>query len=732
MRTGRSTDWQDLIYKTGLITNHQLGYAGGTDITQYALSAGYYKETGIYYGQGFERYSLKASVDQQFGKRVKVGISTLNTFTITDGEGANPLGQALRASPLVSPYNADGTLLNDFVPGSASQVWNPLANFTVPGAVIQKRKRFGTFTTAYADISILDGLKYRFNAGVELRSDIYGEFYASKTTNNLGGLSTAQNRTNFRTNYTLENILTYDKVFAKKHKVNFTGLFSLQEQSTQGNEFRNNTIAADDLQYYNPTYGANLVGEGSEEKWDILSYMARVNYSYDERYLLTLTMRTDASSRLAPGNKDNLFPSAAVAWNVHREEFLKSQRTFSSLRVRASYGRVGNTAISAYQTLGALTSIVYNYGDATTTGVFLTNVPNPDLTWEYTSTLNLGVDFGILNNRISGSLEAYKQKTDNLLLPQTLPATSGVPNPIVTNVGKTQNKGIELHLSTVNFQGRDRNSFSWTTDLNFFINRGKITQLAGGVLNDPTNSRFVGQPLGVFYDWKKDGIWQATAADTARAILLGQTVTGVGSVIGNIKRADISGPEGKPDNKLSDTYDRIILGSSQPKWEGGMTNRFSYRGFDLTVVAFARWGHMIKSGLHGGGFANTFQATYNNIKTRYWTPTNGENEYPKPNANNTNTPNNSLLGYFDGSFVKIRTISLGYNLSPSVVKKLGVRTARIYTTIEDPFILFSPFVNKYGGIDPEASGGSANPAIATLNLDTPSNWSIIFGINISL
>ncbi len=731
MNTGRSTNWQKLIYKTGIITNHQLGYSGGTDITQFALSGGYFKETGIYYGQGFERFSLKASVDQQFGKRIKVGVNSLTTYTVTEGDGANPMGQALRASPLVSPYNADGTLLNDFVPGSASQVWNPLANFKVPGAVVQKRKRFGNFTTLFADVNLSGGLKYRFNAGVELRSDIYGEFFASKTTNNLGGLSTAQNRTNFRTNYTLENILTYDKIFAKRHKVNFTGLFSLQEQSTQGNEFRNNTIAADDLQYYNPTYGANLAGEGTEEKWDIISYMARVNYSYNDRYLFTLTMRTDASSRLAPGNKDNLFPSAAAAWILSKESFLINSRAVSSLKLRASYGRVGNTAISAYQTLGALSSITYNFGDATTTGVFLSNVPNPDLTWEYTSTFNVGIDFGFLKNRITGTLEAYKQSTDNLLLPQNLPSTSGIPNAIVTNVGKTENKGIELQLSTINFQGRNRNSFSWTTDLNFFINRGKITQLAGGVLKDPGNSRFVGHPIGVFYDWQKIGIWQATAADTALAILWGQTVTGVGSVIGNIKRADLSGPDGKPDNKLTDTYDRIILGSSQPKWEGGMTNRFSYRGFDLTIVAFARWGHMIRSNLHGGGFVNTFQGTYNNIKTRYWTPTNGENEYPKPNANNTNTPNNSLLGYFKGSYLKIRTISLGYNLSQSFLRRFGIRGARAYTTVEDPFILFSPFVNKYGGLDPEAAGGSGNPSIATLNLDTPSNWTIIFGINIS-
>lgn len=729
--TGRSTDWQDLIYKTGIITNHQLALSGGTENTQYALSGGYFKETGIYYGQGFERYSIKASVDQQVAKWIKVGVSTLNTYTVTDGEGANPLAQALRASPMVSPYNADGSLLNDFVPGSASQVWNPLANFLVPGASVQKRKRFGTFTTAYADMTILPGLKYRFNAGVELRSDIYGEFYASKTTNNLGGLSTSQNRTNFRTNYTLENILTYDKTFAKDHKILFTGLFSLQEQTQQNNTFRNSAIASDDLQYFNPTYGTNLVGEGDYEKWDILSYMGRLNYSFKDRYLLTLTMRVDGSSRLAPGNKYNTFPSAAVAWNITRESFMDNVRAISNLKLRASYGRVGNTAISAYQTLGSLSGLVYNFGDATTTGLYFSNVANPDLTWEYTSTLNLGLDFGLLNNRISGTVEVYKQFTESLLLPQNLPATSGIPNAIVTNVGKTTNQGIELQLSTQNILARSRNSFGWSTDLNFFINRGKITQLANGVMQDVANSRFVGYPIGVFYDWKRDGIWQATAADTALALSLGQTVKGVSSVIGDIKRVDVSGPDGKPDGKYTDTYDRVILGSSQPKWEGGMTNRFTFRGFDLTIVAFARWGYMIKSALHGAGFANTFQATYNNIKTRYWTPTNGENEFPKPNANRTNTPNNSLLGYFDGSFVKIRTISIGYTLPPSYLKRLGAKSIKMYATVEDPFILFSPFVNKYGGLDPEAAGNAGSPSIATLNLDTPPTRSFIFGLNIS-
>jgi TonB-linked SusC/RagA family outer membrane protein len=724
IRKGRNTNWQKLIYKPGFITNHQLSISGGSEITQFSISGGYFKETGIYPGQDFERFSIKASLDQQLGKIFKVGLNSLNTFTTTKGESANPMAQALRSSPLVSPYDSLGNLVNEYVPGSASQVWNVLGNF-LPGASVEKRKRFGTFTTLYVDVNILKGLKYKFNAGAEIRSDVYGNFYAAKTSNNQGSQSTSQNRSNFRTNYTLENIITYDNTFFKKHKLNFTGVYSFQEQKTQSNQFGNTNIAADYLQYYNPTFGANLVGEGSFEQWDLLSYMARVNYSFDDRYLLTLAVRSDGSSRLAPGNKYHTYPSAAVAWNIHKENFFNASG-ISNLKLRVSYGSVGNANIDPYQTLGLLSPIVYNFGSTTTTGVFPTNAPNSSLAWEYTSTINVGLDFGILHNRISGSLEVYKQFTNSLLLRQNLPQSSGTPNPILKNVGKTENKGIELQLSTVNIAGRSRNNFSWTTDLNIFLNRGKITKLANGVTKDVANNWFVGSPIGVYYDYKRVGIWQNTNKDSALAKSLGLTVTGAGSVIGQIRVDDLNG-----DSKIDATNDRMIIGSSQPDWEGGMTNRFGFKGFDLTIVAFARVGGTLKSTLQGGGFVNTFQGTYNNLKAHYWTPTNGENYYPKPNANYTNTPMGSLLGYFEGTYVKIRALSLGYNLPKNVADKIGARSVRIYSTAEDPIILFSAYRKKFGGLDPENAGNSSSPSVTQLNVDTPSNWSLIFGVNIS-
>lgn len=731
---GRSTDWQKLVYQTGIVTNHQLGVMGGNEITQYAMSAGYYNETGVYPGQSFERFSLKISIDQQLGKFIKVGVSSLNSFGTTKGENANPMSQALRASPLASPYDTSGNLINYFVPGSANQVWNPLDNF-LPGASVETRKRLGTFTTLYVDATLARGLKYRFNTGADIRSDVYGNFYASNTTNNMGGASSANNQTSLYTNYTLENILTYDHTFAGKHRVSLTGLYSYQQKQSQNNSFSYTGLLSDNAQYFNPALGFNLSGTGSLSPTTTISYMGRVNYAYNDKYLLTLTLRSDASSVLANGNKQHAFPSAAVGWNLMKEKFLDHSRNISNLKLRASYGSVGNPSISPYQTLGSLTTQVYNYGTVTTTGLYPNGAPNPSLHWEYTSTLNVGVDFGFFQNRISGSLEFYHAYTKDMIMPVSLPATSGIPNATLTNIGKSENKGIELHISTVNLQAKTKNGLTWTTDLNIYINRGQITQLlptinttVDGKPADLANKWFVGQPIGSYYDYKKIGIWQATAADTALAQSLNQTLTGVGSVIGQVKVAKRDGNN----TKTIDANDMFILGSPQPKWEGGMTNRFAYKNFDFTVVMAARVGGMISSTLFGGGFANTLQANYNNVNVDYWTPNNPTNMWPKANSGQTNPQKNSTLGYFDGTYLKIRSLSLGYNLPQSVMKKLGTRSIRVYTTVSDAFILFSPYRNKYHGIDPETAGTSSSSVNGTLNVDTPATWSMIFGVNVSL
>ncbi|HVV05175.1 MAG TPA: TonB-dependent receptor [Puia sp.] len=720
---GRSTDWQKLVYRTGVSTDHQLGLTGGTENTQYALGAGYYRETGVYPGQSFERYSLKMSVDQRLGNYIKVGLNSLNTFTLTKGESVNPMGQALRASPLVSPYDSTGKLINGFLPGSANQVWNPLADF-LPGASVEDRKRLGTFSTVYLEVGPVKGLKYRFNGGAELRSDVYGNFYGKNTTNNLGVNSTAENSTTYTTSYTLENLLIYDNTFARRHKVNFTGLYSFQKYIPQNSDFNYNALLSDGAQYFNPAFGSNFQGSGSLKPWTLISYMGRLNYGFDDKYLLTLTMRSDGSSSLAPGNKFHVFPSAAIAWNIIKEHFMNDLSAFSNLKLRVSYGSVGNPAISPFQTLGSLTTATYNYGSTVTTGLYPNAAPNPALGWEYTSTANVGIDAGFFQNRLSASIDLYHSYTKDMVMPVTLPATSGIPSQILTNIGKSENKGIELHIAAEILQARNSHDLSWSADINFFINRGQITQLLPSINTtldgkpaDIANKWFVGKPIGSYYDYQLLGIWQATAKDSLAAKTLGQTITGTKSVIGQARVADRNG------NGVIDAGDEYVVGTPQPRWEGGTTQRLAYRNFDLTIVAFARVGGMISSTLFGGGFASTMQGNYNNVNVAYWTPDNPTNAWPKANSAQTNPPNHSLFGYFDGSFLKIRSMSLGYTFPSTWVKTMRMRSLRVYATARDPFIFFSPYRNIYHGIDPESSG--------TLNVDTPASWSMVFGLNIS-
>ncbi|MGN6181098.1 MAG: SusC/RagA family TonB-linked outer membrane protein, partial [Mucilaginibacter sp.] len=694
------------------------GVSGGTDKTLYDISAGYYRETGIYSGQSFTRYSIKISIDQKIGKFLRIGLNALINNSLTDGENANPLGQALRASPLATPYDDATGALVGYVNGSANQVWNPLANI-IPGASVEERKRLGTFTTAYLEANLAPGLKYRLNAGAELDPEVYGNFYAAATYNNQGAQSTADNESTYNYNYTLENLLIYDRIFGKKHHINFTGLYSLQENQTQTNSFSYNNLLSDGVQYFNPAVGSNLTGTGSYAKYDLISYMGRVNYGYDNRYLATLTVRSDGSSKLAPGNKYHLFPSAAFAWNVMNESFAKGLPYLSNLKVRLSFGDVGNAAINPYQTLGGLSTVTYNYGTQNTIGAYPTSAPNTSLDWEYTRTLNVGIDFGLFNDRITASIDGYHEYTRQLLLPETLPPTSGIPNTVLTNVGKSENVGLEININTINIVAKSRSSFGWTTGFNITFNRGKVTQLANGSKIDISNNLFVGHPLNSIFDYKKVGIWQNTHADSVTAKAYGLTLNGGQSVIGTVRVQDING-----DGKL-DANDREIIGSAQPLFSGGFTNHFTYKGFEFTFVSAYRVGGTLTSAIYqSGSFLNTLQGNYNNLNIPYWTPTNHQNYFPKPTNALTNPFYSSTLSYFSANYVKIRSISLGYSLPSAIVKRIGVKSMRVYTTAENPFILFSPYVNEFHGIDPESAG--------TLAENTPATRSILFGINLTL
>lgn len=733
---GVETDWQDEMYKDGFITNHDIGVSGGTDDTQYSIGAGYFKETTVLPGQAFTRYSLRATVDQKIGNRVKVGFNSINTLNIIDGENVNPMFQILTLSPLYKARNADGTVNQLPAIGSPDpNTRNPLLLYN-EDLWSQQRKRLRTFNSLYGEVELAKGFRYRLNVGLDYLSSTFGQYFGSNTPMVNGAVSTAQQESSYSWSYTLENLLMYEKTFNEKHTLSFTGLFSVQEFESNTNTTNAQDIAADYVQYYN--FGlANTLSSanGTYTKWGLLSYMGRINYNYDDRFLFTITARADGSSRLADGNQWLYYPAAAFAWNVHNESFLQNATFLSNLKLRLGYGTTGNQSTAPYSTLGSLGRVPYNFGNPATGtyGYLVTNLPNPNLGWEHTTTTNIGLDFGLINDRITGSIDLYQQQTVDILQNRSLPVTSGVPGTYVQNIGETEGKGIEIVLSGAVIESDDPSGFTWNIDLNYAVNREEITKLqAEGVTEDIGNGWFVGYPMDVIYDYKKLGIWQVGEESAATAA-------------GNFQPGDVKLWD-KDGSGVIDATDRVVLGTLQPDWIGGLTNRFTFKGFDLSIVAFARVGGKLVSTLYQPNISfpiNSLEGRRSGPQVDYWTPENPTNNYPKPGRGQTPFgPNNgSMLGYFDGTYVKIRTISLGYSVPTDWLGRTGLSSVRAYVMVQNPFkAFFSDYVDA-GGLDPESTGrgGAANVgfnsatgagARLTVQPNTPLTRSVIFGVNI--
>lgn len=727
---GTNTDWQDLIFRNGMTTNHQVSLNGGSQRTTYNASVGYYKGQNNYEAHNFERMTAKFSLDSEINPYLKVGFSTLNTYIVSKGDDTNPMEMALRASPFTTPYTEDGTL-RTYLPGSGQNVWNPLLD-QIDGNVVDERKSLSTFTTGYAEVKLPLGIKYRFNGGINVKYYSIGQFEASNTTKRMGGLDRAFGEYQLAMNYTLENILTWDYSFNNTHNVNLTGLFSVQEKDYTKNNVTSHDYFDDNVQYYNPGLAlGDVTGGGNYEKWGLISYMGRANYNYKEKYLLTATVRYDGSSVLAKGNQWHAFPSVALGWNVMRESFMETvnANVLSGLKLRASWGNVGNASINPYQTMASLkTDEKYLLGSAGVLGVRPFSVPDLSLGWENTETYNVGIDYGFLNNRISGSLEWYQQNTTDLLLPVALPSTSGYSEKYLTNRGATRNRGLEFNVTTINIAGDGNKSFQWSTDLNLFGNRNKIVSLGDGVEKDVAAGYFVNEDRYVIYSLEKDGLWQDTPEDKELAATFGYVTTGKNSVIGTVKVKNHHIDYEKDANgnlvpakvqKINDD-DRTFIGRRAPKIEGGMNNRFAWKGFDLSFLLTFRYGGTITSNMHNG-WMNTLQGGYNNLNIDYWTPDNTTARWPKPTSG-TNA-NKGLMARYDGSYLKLRNMTIGYTLPQNLLSKAGIQSARVYATGSNLYTWFNKEYKEDGGIDPETT--------STINLKTPPTRSFVFGLNLS-
>jgi TonB-linked SusC/RagA family outer membrane protein len=702
MALGRSTDYINGMLQNGTKMNQQIGFAGGNDRSQFYMSLNYYKDNGIIPGQDYNRNVLRVNLDHKVTDNIKIGLSSFMNYSIRNGESFNPLGGAMRENPLGKPYNDDGSL--NFLPTEDGLRSNPFSEL-VDGALVNQRKSNRIFAGIYAEWDIVKNLKYRFNFGPDLRNDKYDNFQGTYTNARRLAPAAGSTANELVFNYTLENILSYDKTLFGSHKLNLTGVQSLQRDRTEFNSLSVSGIPSETQQYNSLGTASIIEGVASGlSEWTILSYMGRVNYSINEKYLLTATMRADGSSRFGNNTKWGYFPGVALAWNMSEEGFIKNMPAIDLMKLRVSYGSIGNQGIRPYQTQGLLGQTAYNFGNSAAFGYAPNTIGNPDLKWETSTTANVGLDFSLKSGRIYGSLEYYNTNTSDLLLSRNLPTSTGF-SLVTTNVGKTRNSGFEGTISTVNVA--KSNGFKWSTDFTFFTNKEQIVELAQGKVDDIGNGWFIGQPLSVIFDYEKQGIWQSNELDLAKSY---------GGVPGEIRIVD------QNNDGLINADDRVIQGSGVPNFSGGITNRITFKNFDFSAFLYARIGQNIRSNYHTSN--NSLFGRYNNIDVDYWTPTNPVNTFPKPNQNQEFPKWNSSLNIFDGSFVKVRNINLGYNFAENVAKKLGMQSLRIYSSIQQPLI-FSSFISKYSGSDPETDFDA--------RLDgnvTPATWSATFGLNV--
>jgi len=706
IRLGRSFDYIDALTRTGTIQSHNVSVGGGNDRTTFFVSGNFFNDKGVVKLQDYSRYTFRANVDHKINDKIRIGTSTLGTYSERNGENFNPLGGALQENPLGKTFKEDGSI--NFQPTQDGLRTNPLSEI-VPGAHGDLTKRYRIFNSLYAEYQITPGLSYRMNFGPDIAIRRSGRFIGRWTNDRRGGDPTGNISEDFSFNYTLENIINYTRTFNEAHTFNFTGLQSLQRDNLETSAINVLGIPVESQLWHRLNDASQITSASTNLiQWTLFSYMGRLNYDFRGKYMATLTLRADGSSRFGENNRFGYFPSVALGWNISDEQFVQSSNFIDLMKLRVSYGSIGNQGITPYQTQALLARTSYAFGDNAAFGYMPNTIGNPDLRWETSTTANAGLDFAFVQGRISGGIEYYVTTTSDLLAPQPLPNSTGFGG-FTTNVGKTQNRGIELSLSTINI---DKGGFRWSTDFSFTRNREEILELANG--DDIGAGRFIGQPITVFFDWNKIGIWQTDQKDMAESF---------SDKVGEIRIEDFDG------NGRITADDRQILGSPVPDFAGGITNRFSYKGIDFSFFLFGRVGSMIRSAFHTGGF-NALAGRYNNLAVNYWTPDNPTNDYPRPNQNQEFPKYSSSLQYFDGTFLKVRNINLGYNLPVDIASKLGMESLRIYGSVQQPFI-FSEYRTVHKGIDPETfidteqgvDGGTINANIA------PAVTQYTFGIN---
>ncbi|MFG6686720.1 SusC/RagA family TonB-linked outer membrane protein [Mariniflexile sp. HNIBRBA6329] len=697
-----NTDWTDFVNKTSITTEHSISASGGTEKMKAYGSFGYLNNEGTQKGQSYDRYTTKFSTEIKptdwftlsgtmnvSWSEQNVGYSTLGGRSVS----GSIYGAANTIYNMAVPYDSDGNLVIN--PGGESTTYTIIDEWKKSTQINQTMRALGSFSAAFDIGNIvkpLEGLSYKINFGPDFRHNRGGAYIDGSSAHRIisdgsEGPSYASLSNNRDFSWTLDNMLIYERKFADIHNVGLTLLQTASSWNQESSSMSANGIAKDsylwnafdDIDIANTASGARI-SSGIIER-QLSSYMARLNYGFDDRYLLTVSGRWDGASQLAEGYKWDFFPSAALGWRIDKENFMGNVDWIQNLKLRLGMGTTGNSSVSPYATKGDITSIFLPFNGLSNQIGYTTNEPyysgtqltmaNSKLGWEKTTQYNLGIDFSLFRNRVSGSIDTYKSYTNDLILEVIIPTLTGFPSTFA-NVGKTSNQGVEITLNVTPIE--TASGFTWDSNLNAAWQKDQIDELAYGKNDMVDNEWFIGESISVQYGYDNEGIWQDTPEDLAEMALW--NVNGENFTPGNVRPKDQDG------DYVMTEEDRVVLGNSNPKWTMGWNNTFAYKGLELSVNMYSRMGYVANL----GGAALT--AHTNQREIDYWTPDNPNAEFQKPILGQATSGSqddySGLLGFTKASFIKIRNISLGYNFPKELCSKNGFSNLRVYAQAINP------------------------------------------------
>ena len=738
---GEGTNWQKEIFRTASMSNYQLNFSGGNDKTKYFVSAGYLDQKGVIINSDLKRYSFRVNVESQMNKRVKVGANVTPTYTFSNQslaegnwQGGGIIQSAITAAPHLTPYDADGNYTKVTGQGiGLSEVDNPVK---IAKEYFHQQGTLRLLGTAFAEFSLIDNLKFKTLVGGDVRNfreDIFSNSLINPNSVNLTKPAVGTNTTSQTRNWLAEFTLSYAKSFGK-HNLDAVLGYTAQNELLDFNRITGTNFPNDNIKTLNAA-GLITSAFNTKEEWSLLSYLARVNYNFDDRYLLTATFRQDGSSRFGAENRWGFFPSISLGWRLSEENFMSEIDWISELRLRASTGLTGNNFIANYGAIGLTSPENYIFGTnggVVNNGIRLSNIPNSRLGWETNRQTDIGIELGIMQNRFYLSADYYQKRTSDLLLNVPVPTLTGY-NTALQNIGEILNKGLEFTVTSRNTVG----AFKWTTDFNISTNKIQVEALGpdGSPIisrqatsaSAPTHITQIGSQPGSFYGYQVVGVYQNQQDIDSSPVIRNGNGT-VQSKPGQLKFADING------DGVITTADRTILGSPFPDYTYGMTNTFAYKGFDFSFTLQGVEGFEVLNlarryyGNYSGTY-NVLRSTANGWKSES-DPGDGVSPMIDRNFNalaGSNVVNNvTSLFVEDGSFLRIRNITLGYNLPQASLQKLKLSSARLSFTVQNAYTF-----TKYEGYNPEVSAQGGSTLVPGVDAGGyPLARSFMFGLNV--